>query len=117
MGFGNYDAIERIQLKFIKYALNLKKSTPSFMIYGELGMKPITLDIQARVISFWSKLVSDEDHKLSTLIYKITHEMHKIKSTYIDNVQQFSGIWQSQSLPNPKWFNLAISQKLHDQFI
>ena len=125
-GFGNCDAIERIQLKFIKYALNLKKSTPSFMIYGELGMKPITLDIQARVISFWSKLVSDEDHKLSTLIYKITYEMHKthkIKSTYIDNVQRiinscgFSRIWQSQSLPNPKWFNLAISQKLHDQFI
>ena len=89
-------------------------------------MKPITLDTQARVISFWSKLISDEDHKLSTLIYKIAYEMHKthkIKSAYIDNVQRiinscgFSGIRQSQSLPNPKWFNLAISQKLHDQFI
>ena len=29
--------IERVQLKFYKHILNLKKSTPSFMIYGELG--------------------------------------------------------------------------------
>ena len=37
-GIGNLDTIERVQLKFYKNILNLKKSTPTFMIYGELGV-------------------------------------------------------------------------------
>ena len=31
-GFGNLDIIERVQLNFLKLILNLKKSTPSFMV-------------------------------------------------------------------------------------
>ena len=33
---GNIEGIERVQLKFYKQILNLKKATPSHMIYGEL---------------------------------------------------------------------------------
>ena len=40
-GFGNCDVIERIQPIFYKYIFNLKISTPSYMIYSELGVKPI----------------------------------------------------------------------------
>ena len=35
----------------------------------------------------------------------------------IINTCGFSGIWESQSLSNSKWFKLAISQKLHDQYL
>ena len=34
-GFGNIDVIECVQLKFIKYILKLKNSTPNYMVYGE----------------------------------------------------------------------------------
>ena len=44
-GFGNLDVIERIQLEYLKYILRVKKSTPSYMVYGETGSTPITLDI------------------------------------------------------------------------
>ena len=37
--FGNLDIIERVQLKFLKRILNLKKSTPSYMVYGETGRR------------------------------------------------------------------------------
>ena len=125
-GYGNCDDLERIQLKFLKYTLNLKKSTPTYMIYGELGIKPISLDIKARVISFWSKLVTNQDNKLSSLIYTVIHRMHKgntIKSNYIKNIENilnacgFSGLWESQKVQSLKWFNLAISQRLQDQYI
>ena len=39
--FSKLDIIERVHLKFCKLLLNLKKSTPSYMIYGELGILPI----------------------------------------------------------------------------
>ena len=45
-GFGNNDIIERVYLKFCKHFLNLKKSTPNFMIYGELGECPMSVYIE-----------------------------------------------------------------------
>jgi hypothetical protein len=54
-GFGNIDIIERVHLKFCKLILNLKKSTPNFMIYGELGIYPMSVYIELRMINFWSK--------------------------------------------------------------
>jgi hypothetical protein len=36
-GFSNNDIIEKGHLKFCKLLLHLKSSTPSYMIYGELG--------------------------------------------------------------------------------
>ena len=59
-GTENCDIIERVQLKYIKYIFKLKKSTPSHMLYGELGVMPIITEIQARVVSFWSKLIDNQ---------------------------------------------------------
>jgi hypothetical protein len=39
-GFSNNDIIEKVHLKFCKLLLHLKSSTPSYMIYGELGRYP-----------------------------------------------------------------------------
>ena len=127
-GFGNCDIIERVQLNFYKYIFNLKRTTPSFMIYGELGITPIIVDINARVASFWSKIIEPGDGptKLSYLFYKIIYNLHKnsnCKSSFAENVKNiiescgFSGFWITQSVPNPKWFSLAIFQKAKDQYM
>ena len=50
-GFGNLDILERVRLRFYKY-FTLKTSTPSVMIYGELGILPLWIDIQSRKLSF-----------------------------------------------------------------
>ena len=57
-GFGNIDIIERVHLKFCKLILNLKKSTPNFNIYGELDIYPMSVNIELRMINFWSKMVN-----------------------------------------------------------
>ena len=107
-GFGNLDDLERIQLKFLKFAYNLKRSTPTYMIYGELGVKPIAIDIKTSIISFWSKLVSHDGNKVSDSMYQILFHMHKnkmIKSEYINNIKTilntcgYSGLWEAQSVP------------------
>ena len=59
-GFENIDVLEKVHLKFCKMLLNLKNSTPNFMIYGELGRYPLQLNVKMRMISFWSKLISEK---------------------------------------------------------
>ena len=49
-GYTNVEMIERVHLKFCKLLLGVKKSTPSFMIYGELGICPMYVFIKSRII-------------------------------------------------------------------
>ena len=128
-GYGNCDTIERVHLKFLKYIFKLKKSTPSHMIYGELGILPITTEIQSRVITYWSKLVNVENvekNKLSSIIYMVLHAMHENKhltSAWMDNVKKllcslgFSGIWYSQSFINSNWLINAAKQRIKDIYL
>ena len=126
-GFGNCDVIERVQLKFIKLIFNVKMSTPTNMIYGELGIFPITVDIQQRVVSFWCKLLNGQDaNTLSSNIYSEVYAMHEnkhLKSCWMNNIKSilcslgFSGIWYSQSFCNSKWLRSAVKQKLKDTYI
>ena len=126
-GTGNIGILERVQLKFFKLIFNLKNSTPSYMIYGELGITPLYVDIQIRIISFWCKLIENhETFRLSSIIYNaiyVLHKENKIKCQWIDNVktilclQGFSGVWYSQSFISSNWLEKAMSQKLKAVFI
>jgi hypothetical protein len=49
----NIQCLEKVQLRFCKLLLKLKTSTPSYMIYGELGLFPIEIDVKLRMISLW----------------------------------------------------------------
>ena len=71
----NIQCLEKVQLRFCKLLLKLKTSTPSYMIYGELGLFPIEIDIKLRMISYWARLLTGKETKLSYLFYKILHNL------------------------------------------
>ena len=79
-GSGNIDILERIQLKFYKFIFNHKTTTPSYMIYGELGITPLYIDVQTHMVSFRPNLIENhENFKLSSCIYSAVHALHKEK--------------------------------------
>ena len=73
--FGTLDVLERTVLKFVKFILNMKSSTPNFMVYGETRFFPINIDIQCRVIAYWAKLKSSDVFKLSGIMYKVVYSL------------------------------------------
>jgi hypothetical protein len=80
-------------LKFCNLLLHLKSSTPSYMIYGELGRYPLEIDIKSRIISLCAiKLLPGKELKLSKIIYNLCYCM-SIKNvehfTWLDNVTAF----------------------------
>lgn len=96
------------------------------MIYGELGIKPIQVDIDTRMISFWSKLTDFSSNKLSNNMYLIINCLHnqgKLNSKWLSYVKElvvkngFSNIWDKQKEINRKWFPLAFKQKISDQYL
>ena len=63
--------LEQVQLKFLKFILNIRISTPNCIVYGEAGMLSLKVDIQNRIIAYWSKLVQPETDNLSSKLYWI----------------------------------------------
>jgi hypothetical protein len=43
------------------------------MIYGELGLFPIEIDVKLRMISYWEKLLTGKETNLSYLSNEILH--------------------------------------------
>ena len=134
-GFGNLDVIDRVQLMFLKHILKLKRSTANYFIYGETGCLPVSIEVEERVMSFWSRLILSENgdtpNKLSHIVYinilnKTTHLndnelkrkypwFHKVKSILYKC--GFINVWNDQTFPNSKWLKLAIKRKLSDLFL
>lgn len=125
-GAENYQVIERIQLKFLKYVLKLNKSTPNILMYGETGQMPLGIDISTRMISYWGRLIcNNKPNKLSVIVYKLMHELYVkdiFKSKWICqvvNTLNTSGlgyIWHEQKIPNTKWLKQSVQLRLRDQY-
>ena len=99
-----------MQSKFLKLILNLKKSTPNCMVYGETGVMPLKIDVQCRIISYWSKLIYLTTNNLSSKFYAIvlSHFQHLINTQFrwLENVKNiliscgFSGFWDMHTFLN-----------------
>ena len=122
----NYVVCVRRGFLFVKIILNLKKSTPSYMIYGELGIYPLEVDIKTRIISFWSKLLDFDSNKLSSMVYQVNKclfDNKKCKPPWLEQVKNliekngFGNIWTAPQQVHKKWFCLAFKQKLKDTFL
>ena len=48
------------------------------MLYGKLGLTAITGDIQARIVSYWSRLLENE-RAMYTMIYRMQKKKKKKK--------------------------------------
>jgi hypothetical protein len=75
-GFENIQIIEKIHLKVCKIILNVRLTTPNYMVYGELGRYPLETRVKLRMVSFWTKLVQCEN-KLSSILYRLMLQIHQ----------------------------------------
>ena len=100
-GYTDLKLIERLQLRFCKIILIVKKSTPNSMVLGELGVYPIELYIKNRMLSFWLKQIQGNKCKLSYMLYQLVNNLDNISPwiTYVQNILNGCGlqyIWYSQ---------------------
>ena len=85
--FGDNSIIERVHLKFCKLILNIKKSTPDCMVYGELGRYPINISIKLRIVNYWAKLVTGKPEKLPVILYFFSVVRHNHDIPWVKNVK------------------------------
>ena len=126
-GYENVQMLESLHLRFLKYILSVKRSTPNFMVYGELGRFNLQIGIKTKIISFWAKMMSEENDKYSKQVYVLARKLYDkkfIKCKWLDCVKGIlnecglSNIWEEaySSNINVIWLKTKIKQTLQDQF-
>ncbi len=61
---------ELLHLKFLKHLLFVHKNTSNDTVYGELGVYPLSIHIQCRMLCYWSRMISGKQSKLCYLMYQ-----------------------------------------------
>ncbi len=124
-GYEKVEPIEKLQLKFFRYILHLKNSTPICMMRGELGKMPIECEIQKRLINFWAKLIDNTSSKLSSKMYKVLHSMYTtggFSSLWVQNIERILNncglgyVFQEQCSYGDNWLKEIIKQNVKDQY-
>ena len=69
------DMLEIFHRIFIFYILHLIPSTPSCMVYGEVGKLPLQVTIDQRLTSFWIRLHNIKESSLVHIVYMIAHNL------------------------------------------
>ena len=52
LGIGTNDNIEKVHLQFLKRILNVRATTPIFLVHGELGRYLLDISIKIRMLCF-----------------------------------------------------------------
>ena len=89
LGYENLETFERIHTKFLRSITKCRKSTPLYMLYGELGRYPLEITIKTRIIGFWTRMITGNQYKFVNFLYQ------KLCQT---GVQQFKWLKNVQSI-------------------
>ena len=123
-GFENTEIIEKCRLKILKHLLNVKQSTPAYMVYGETGTLPLKVTIKKRMVMFWHRIITGKADKLSSQLYQIMlNDSRHLNIEYkwlasIENILNETGhgfMWLNQT--SHQCNTAAIKQSLHDQAV
>ena len=68
---------ELLHRKFCKILLNVKSSTTNCMVYGELGRRPLSYNIEMRMICFWFRLVTGPLKKFSRIFLTVITKLNQ----------------------------------------
>ena len=76
-GYKNLEILEKLHLKFCKYVMKLKSSTPDVMVFGESGRLKIEYYAKKRMINFWATIVCGNRNKLSFIMYNLCKQRYE----------------------------------------
>ena len=122
-GYESLELFERIHNQFLRTITKCRKSTPMYMLYGELGRYPIAISIKTRVISFWARIIHGNPDKFVNVIYQKLIQVGEQKFKWTRNIKTIlqeigrNDIWINQKEHVPTNIKQIVRKNLKDQFL
>ena len=126
-GYQNSQIIENVHNDFLRNILKLRKSTPLYILYAELGRRSLQINIKNRMIGFCISIINGKNSKLTNLLYNTLYNENEIGNYNFkwikcikDTLISFGkiGLFCADSLQNAQALKLSIKQTfLFSRFI
>lgn len=121
-GYENIEILERVHLEFLRKIGKLRKSTPKYMIYAEMGRYPLNIIVKQRMINYWTRILTGKSSKLSYQIYIYILKSNEINSKWINFIQSIlcecgrQDLWLRQFNSIPASVGKTVKRIMLDQF-
>ena len=125
-GYNDATQLETFHLQYLKQLLGVKKPTQNNFIYGELGRFPLKVCRTINIIRYWLKVVSLEDKKFASVVYKmmlndLESQQYQIRNWafYVKQILErlgFGEVWYNQGVGNKNQFLSILKQRVKDNF-
>ena len=76
--YQNTQITENVHNDFLRNILKLRKSTPLYILYAELGRRPLQINIKNLMIGFWISIINGKKSKLTNLLYNTLYNENEI---------------------------------------
>ena len=124
-GFTNLNMLELVHKQPLRNISKLRKSTPEYMLYADLGRVPIEMHVKSRMIGYWISIINGCEAKYCKKIYnlmKIEVEKGKVFKwlNYIKQILISVGMPDLLNQPfinNPKATKTLIKTILNDIYL
>lgn len=120
-GFHKATEVEYVQNKFFRYILNVNKSAPNDVLYGELGRFPLCIKRKERILKYWVKLLENPHSIMYNVYLLLVSDANSGKVNWASNIRDilinlgFPHYWYCHDV---SCINIALlQQRLYDQFI
>ena len=115
--------IERIHLKFLKSILNVKTTTFSASVYGELGRYPLYICRHVRIIRYWIKIINTENFIVKPIYNTMLNDAENGAKNWASSVKDllnshgFTYACVRQHVLDLKKFHLMCKKRVIDAFL
>ena len=122
-GFTKAKDLEKVHLKFCKLVLEVKQSTCTAAVYGELGRYPLYINRHVMLVKYWFKLLNSENILLSTIYDVMTKDLIDGKINWLTKIKSllqengFLYVWEHPNAINQEQFIVSFKQRLIDSYI
>ena len=121
-GYENLEILEQVHKDFMRKITKARRSTPINFLYGELGRYPLSINIKTKMISFWNRLITGKESKISLLTYQHMLSQPNLNFKWLNKIKEIltsvgrPDIWQNQTQITQNNIHIQIKQTLIDQF-
>ena len=106
-GSENCGLFEKNHTQFLRSIIQARKSTPLYMVYGELGRYPIEISIKTRMTNYLSRLINGKYNKLAFILCRKMRPSDGMHSNWVLKIQR---ILETCCRPN-LWLNQSCNHK------
>ena len=109
------DPIEKVHLSFLKWTLQVGKSTSNTAVWGDTGRYPLAVELLSQTFSYLQRLEGMDQLNFAALVRHAYVEQRNLELTWFSRLKSVRNITADQSSAGMNWTSNCSPQAIRDR--